>query len=55
MLPLRSKNDAYGNRNVFRRKILYFSLDVVFEDAEIIGLQASDHPVSCFTSSETTD
>jgi hypothetical protein len=39
------KDDANGNRNVFGRKILDLLLDIVFEDAEIIGLQACDHAV----------
>jgi len=39
------KDDANGNRSGFGRKILDFLLGIVFEDAEIIGLQACDHAV----------
>ncbi len=39
------QDDADGDGNIFRGKIHDFLLDVVFEDAEIVGLQTCDQAV----------
>src|SRR5262249_33864925 len=39
------ENDADGNRNIFGGKGEHFLLDVVFEDAEVVGLKAGNEAI----------